>query len=235
MEFSIIPILLSLKVAIASVLIVTCLSIPVAGHMVKRKFPGKDIVESLMTLPLVLPPSVIGFILLYIFGKNGPLGQFLESMFHVRVVFTIWGAIIAAVVVSFPLMYQSVKAAIESVDPNLENAARTLGAGEFKVFLTITLPLAWNGVLAGFVLAFARSLGEFGATLMIAGNIPGKTQTMPLAIYFYSEAGMSHEAVVLVLIMTIFSFIVIYGLNHWGKGSMRRKAKRGDSYDQDAF
>lgn len=234
MGFDIIPILLSLKVAIASVLIVTCLSIPVAGHMVKREFPGKDFVESLITLPLVLPPSVVGFILLYIFGKNGPLGRLLEAMFNVRVVFTIWGAIIAAVVVSFPLMYQSVKASIESVDPNLENAARTLGAGEFKVFLTITLPLAWNGVLAGFVLAFARSLGEFGATLMIAGNIPGKTQTMPLAIYFYSEAGMSQEAIILVLIMTIFSFLVIYGLNHWGKGS-KRKAKRGRSYDTNEF
>lgn len=226
MDFSIIPILLSLKVAIASVLIVSCLSIPVAGHMVKREFPGKDVVESIITLPLVLPPSVIGFMLLYVFGKNGPLGKLLESVFHIRVVFTLWGAIIAAVVVSFPLMYQSVKAAIESVDPNLEKAARTLGAGEFKVFLTITIPLAWNGVIAGFVLAFARSLGEFGATLMIAGNIPGKTQTMPIAIYFYSEAGMTQEATILVLIMTVFSFLVIYGLNRWGKGP-KRKSKGG--------
>ncbi|HVJ50539.1 molybdate ABC transporter permease subunit [Desulfitobacterium sp.] len=230
MEFSFIPILLSLKVAIASVLIVSCLSIPIAGHMAKREFLGKDVVESIITLPLVLPPSVIGFMLLYVFGKNGPLGKLLESMFHIRVVFTLWGAVLAAVVVAFPLMYQSVKAAIESVDPNLEKAARTLGAGEFKVFLTITLPLAWNGVIAGFVLAFARSLGEFGATLMIAGNIPGKTQTMPLAIYFYSEAGMTWEATILVSIMTVFSFLVIYGLNRWGKGSKRR-AKRGSLDD----
>lgn len=226
MQFSIIPILLSLKVAIASVLIVTCLVIPIAGHMAKRDFFGKDIVESILTLPLVLPPSVVGFMLLYLFGKNGPLGKLLESMFHIQIVFSLWGAVIAAVVVSFPLMYQSVKAAIEGVDPNFENAARTLGAGEFRVFFTITLPLAWNGVIAGFVLAFARSLGEFGATLMIAGNIPGKTQTMPLAIYFYSESGMTQEATVLVLIMTLFSFLVIYGLNRWGRGP-KRQSKRG--------
>ncbi|AHF07651.1 molybdate ABC transporter permease subunit [Desulfitobacterium metallireducens] len=226
MEFSFIPILLSLKVAVSSVFIVSCLVIPIAGHMAKRDFFGKDVVESILTLPLVLPPSVVGFMLLYLFGKNGPLGKLLESVFHIQVVFSLWGAIIAAVVVSFPLMYQSVKAAIESVDPNLENAARTLGAGEVRVFFTITLPLAWNGVLAGFVLAFARSLGEFGATLMIAGNIPGKTQTMPLAIYFYSESGMTQEATILVLIMTVFSFLVIYGLNRWGKGS-RRQLKRG--------
>ncbi|MEA4900114.1 molybdate ABC transporter permease subunit [Desulfitobacterium sp.] len=226
MEFSITPILLSLKVAVASVLIVSCLVIPIAGHMAKRDFLGKDIVESILTLPLVLPPSVVGFMLLYLFGKNGPLGKLLESLFNIQVVFNLWGAVIAAVVVSFPLMYQSVKAAIESVDPNLENAARTLGAGEFRVFWTITLPLARNGVLAGFVLAFARSLGEFGATLMIAGNIPGRTQTMSLAIYFYSESGMTQQAMILVLIMTAFSFLVIYGLNRWGKGPNHR-SKRG--------
>lgn len=223
MEFSYIPILLSLKVAVASVLIVTCLVIPIAGHMAKRNFLGKDLIESILTLPLVLPPSVVGFILLYLFGKNGPLGILLESVFRIQVVFSLWGAIIAAVVVSFPLMYQSAKAAIESVDPNLENAARTLGAGEFKVFFTITLPLARNGIIAGFVLAFARSLGEFGATLMIAGNIPGRTQTMPLAIYFYNEAGMSKEATILVVIMTVFSFLVIYGLNRWGKRQIEAK------------
>lgn len=230
MEFSLIPIWLSLKVAVASVLIVSFLVIPIAGHMAKHDFLGKDVVESILTLPLVLPPSVVGFMLLFLFGKNGPLGKLLESVFHVQVVFSLWGAVIAAVVVSFPLMYQSVKAAIESVDLNLEKAARTLGAGEFKVFLTITLPLAWNGVIAGFVLAFARSLGEFGATLMIAGNIPGKTQTMPLAIYFYSEAGLTQEATLLVLIMTVFSFLVIYGLNRWGKGA-NRKSKGGQPDD----
>lgn len=219
MDFDFSPIILSLKVAGAAVLIVVCFSIPLATLMAKRQFPGKNIVESILTLPLVLPPSVVGFTLLYVFGKNGPLGKLLEQLFHIKVVFTLGGAIIAAAVVSFPLMYQSVKAAIESVDSKLEKAARTLGAGELKVFFTITLPLAKNGVVAGFVLAFARSLGEFGATLMIAGNIPGKTQTMPLAIYFASESGQTQEAWILVTIMVLFSFLVIYGLNHWGKGS----------------
>ena len=227
MDFDFSPILLSLKVAGAAVLIVVCSSIPIATLMAKREFVGKNILESILTLPLVLPPSVVGFTLLYAFGKNGPLGIFLEHFFHFKVVFTIWGAIIAAAVVSFPLMYQSVKAAIESVDDKLEKAARTLGAGELKVFFTITIPLAWNGVVAGFVLAFARSLGEFGATLMIAGNIPGKTSTMPLAIYFASESGQTREAWILVSIMVLFSFLVIFGLNHWGKVSKKRNSNEG--------
>jgi molybdate transport system permease protein len=211
-----------LKVAGAAVILVVCSSIPIATLMAKREFPGKNVVESIITLPLVLPPSVVGFMLLFLFGKNGPLGKLLEQLFHLQIVFTLSGAIIAAAVVSFPLMYQSVKAAIESVDNKLEKAARTLGAGELKVFFTITLPLAKNGVIAGFVLAFARSLGEFGATLMIAGNIPGKTQTMPIAIYFASESGQTQEAWILVSIMVLFSFLVIYGLNYWGKGSKRK-------------
>lgn len=226
MEFSFVPIILSLKVAFAAVIIVTCSSIPIAGLMAKREFWGKDVVESIITLPLVLPPSVIGFMLLVSFGKNGPLGRLLEQWFHIKIVFTLAGAVIAATVVSFPLMYQAVKAAIESVDQNLEKAARTLGAREIRVFLTITLPLAWNGIIAGLVLAFARSLGEFGATLMIAGNIPGKTQTMPIAIYFANEAGDTGQAGILVIIMTVFSFLVIYGLNRWGKRSQRNRDPR---------
>ena len=226
MEFSFIPIILSLKVAFAAVIIVTCSSIPIAGLMAKREFWGKDVVESVITLPLVLPPSVIGFMLLYVFGKNGPLGKLFEQWFHNRIVFTLAGAVIAAAVVAFPLMYQAVKGAIESVDQNLEKAARTLGAKELRVFFTITLPLAWNGVIAGLVLAFARSLGEFGATLMIAGNIPGKTQTMPIAIYFANEAGDTGQASILVIIMTVFSFLVIYGLNRWGKRSQRDRDRK---------
>jgi len=221
MGLDITPIILSLKVALGSVIIVACTSVPVAGFMAKRDFWGKAVVESMITLPLVLPPSVIGFILLVAFGKNGPLGILLEQLFHVRVVFSLAGAVIAAAVVSFPLMYQSVRTAIESVDPTLEQAARSLGARELKVFFTITLPLAWNGIISGFVLAFARSLGEFGATLMVAGNIPGKTQTMPMAIYFDNEAGDMRQASILVAIMTVFSFCVIYGVNRWGKGSKR--------------
>lgn len=227
MEFDIIPIILSLKVAFAAVIIVACSSIPIAALMARHEFWGKDVVESVITLPLVLPPSVVGFMLLFVFGKNGPLGKLFEQLFHTRIVFTLTGAVIAAAVVAFPLMYQSVKVAIESVDQNLEKAARTLGASELRVFVTITLPLALNGIVAGLVLAFARSLGEFGATLMIAGNIPGKTQTMPIAIYFANESGDTGQASILVIIMTIFSFLVIYGLNRWGKGS-RRESKGGE-------
>lgn len=227
MDFDFSPIILSIKVAVAAVLIVVCFAIPIATLMAKRQFSGKAIVESFLTLPLVLPPSVVGFVLLYLFGKNGPLGKLLAELFNVTVVFSIWGAVIAAAVVSFPMMYQSVKAAIESVDPQLEKAARTLGAGELRVFFTITIPLAWNGLVAGFVLAFARSLGEFGATLMLAGNIPGKTSTMPLAIYFASESGNTREAWVLVSIMVLFSFLVIFGLNHWGKGKGRLSNPKG--------
>lgn len=226
MDFDFSPIILSVKVATAAVFIVVILAIPIATFMAKNRFPGKAVLESILTLPLVLPPSVVGFILLYLFGKNGPIGKFLGEVFGVTVVFSIWGAIIAAAVVSFPMMYQSVKAAIESVDPQLERAARTLGAGELRVFFTITIPLAWNGVIAGFVLAFARSLGEFGATLMLAGNIPGRTSTMPLAIYFASESGNTREAWVLVAIMVLFSFLVIFGLNRWNKGNGKNSEGR---------
>ena len=141
MEFSFIPIILSLKVAFAAVIIVACSSIPIAGLMAKREFLGKDVVESVITLPLVLPPSVVGFMLLVVFGKNGPIGKLLEQWFHIRIVFTLAGAVIAAAIVAFPLMYQAVKAAIESVDQNFEKAARTLGAGEPRCLLDLCHPL----------------------------------------------------------------------------------------------
>jgi molybdate transport system permease protein len=217
MGFDYSPIILSLKVAIASVIIVILTGIPLAGLMARRNFPGKDVLESIFTLPLVLPPSVVGFILLWLFGKNGPFGLFLAHYFHFSVVFNLAGAVLAAAVVSFPLMYQSTKASIEGVDTTLENAARTLGVKELGIFFTITLPLSWSGIVSGFILSFARSLGEFGATLMIAGNIPGKTQTMPTAIYMANEGGDFRTGFILVAIMTVFSFLVIFWLNRWSK------------------
>lgn len=228
MGFDYTPIILSLKVAVAAVIIVVLTGIPLAVIMARYKFRGKDTVESLITLPLVLPPSVVGFILLWLFGKNGPLGQLLANLFNVSVVFNLAGAVIAAAVVSFPLMYQSSKAAIESVDRTFENAARTLGSGELKVFFTITLPLSWPGIVSGFILSFARSLGEFGATLMIAGNIPGKTQTMSIAIYMANEGGDFNTALTLVVIMTLFSFLVVYGLNRWSKKQQRGLLQEGE-------
>ncbi|NLI93823.1 MAG: molybdate ABC transporter permease subunit [Peptococcaceae bacterium] len=221
MGFDYTPIILSLKVAVVAVAIVVLTGIPLAGLMARRNFPGKDVLESVFTLPLVLPPSVVGFILLWLFGKNGPLGQFLAHYFHISVVFHLAGAVIAAAVVSFPLMYQSAKASIESVDRTLENAARTLGASELRIFFSVTLPLSWSGIVSGFILSFARSLGEFGATLMVAGNIPGRTQTMPIAIFMANESGDFRTGFILVLIMTIFSFLVVFWLNRWSKKQQR--------------
>jgi len=210
------PVFLSLRVAIIAVLIVTCLGLPLSRLLARREFYGKDFVEAALTLPLVLPPSVIGYGLLMLIGKNGLLGRFLSDL-GISLIFTWWAAVLASTVVAFPLMYQSARAAFESVDENYEKAARTLGAGEWRVFFTITLPLAWPGIIAGLVLSFARALGEFGATLMVAGNIPGQTQTIPLAIYFAVESGDNATAKTLVAIITVFSFAVIFWVNRWAK------------------
>jgi molybdate transport system permease protein len=226
MDINLTPVILSLKIAIIAVIAISLIAIPLARIMQKYEFPGKDIVEAIITLPLVLPPTVIGFGLLFLFGKNGPLGQFLSTWFNIRVVFTWWGAVIAAATVAFPLMYQSVKAAFDGVDLTLEKAARTLGASEFRIFCTITMPLAWPGILAGFVLTFARALGEFGATLMIAGNIPGQTQTIPLAVFFAVESGEISKATGLVAIMVLICFGIIFWQNKWVK-TRRANLHRG--------
>lgn len=210
------PVLLSLRVAFLALLAVACLGIPLARLLARREFPGKDFLEAALMLPLVLPPSVIGYGLLLVIGKNGLLGKALAGM-GVSLVFTWWAAVLASTVVAFPLMYQSARAGFKSVDLNLEKAARTLGAGELRVFFTITLPLAWPGIMAGLVLSFARALGEFGATLMVAGNIPGRTQTVPLAIYFAVGAGDNATARTLVAIITVFSFAVIFWVNRWSR------------------
>ncbi len=210
------PVVLSLRVASISLLTVACLAIPLSRLLARRDFFGKDVLEAAITLPLVLPPSVIGYGLLMLIGKNGLFGQALANL-GVSLIFTWWAAVLASTVVAFPLMYQSAKAAFNSVDVNYERAARTLGAGEMRVFFTVTLPLAWPGILAGLVLSFARALGEFGATMMVAGNIPGLTQTIPLAIYFAVDAGDNATARSLVAIITIFSFMVIFWVNRWAK------------------
>lgn len=210
------PVFLSLRVAVIALVIVTFAGMPLSRLMARREFYGKEFIEAAITLPLVLPPSVIGYGLLMLIGKNGLLGSLLSQM-GIHVLFTWWAAVLASTVVALPLMYQSARAAFESVDVNLEKAARTLGAGEVRVFFTITLPLAWPGLMAGLVLSFARALGEFGATLMVAGNIPGQTQTIPLAIYFAVDAGDNVTAKTLVAIITVFSFIVIFSVNRWSK------------------
>lgn len=209
------PLFLSLKIAGIATCIVLVFGMLFARLLARCQFPGKRVIESILMLPLVLPPTVVGFGLLYLFGKNGPVGSLLLQTFEFQVVFTWIGAVIAATVVAFPLMYQSATAAFQTYDPNIENAAYTMGASRWRVFWSISFPLAWPGLLAGLVLTFARALGEFGATLMIAGYIPNKTDTIPLAIYFAVESGDTDKAVFWVIGMLIIGFSAILWLNWW--------------------
>lgn len=211
------PFFLSLKIAALATAIVFFFGVLIARVLSRKSFPGKSVVESVFLLPLVLPPTVVGFGLLYLFGSNGPLGRLLMDWFGIQVVFSWIGAVLAAVVVAFPLMYQSAAAAFQNYDRNIENAALTMGASHLKVFFTVSFPLAWPGLLAGLVLSFARALGEFGATLMIAGYIPGETDTIPLAIYFAVEAGRMEQAYMWVIIIIALGFSSILWLNWWTK------------------
>jgi molybdate transport system permease protein len=211
------PVFLSLKIALIATAFSFFLGLSLAYVINKKGVPGKNIWETVIIMPMILPPSVMGYLLLIAFGKRGPVGSFLLERFGVQIVFTWVGAVVAACVVSLPLMYQNAKAALLAEDPIFERAAMTLGSGEWRVFHTVTFPLAWPGIVSGVVLSFARALGEFGATLMIAGNIPGKTQTISTAIYFAVESGKTDMANILVLIMTLMSFALIFGLNAWLK------------------
>jgi len=200
------PLLLSLKVAITATAMVTISGLALAILMVKLRFPGKSLLEVFLTLPLVLPPSVVGYYLLLILGRNGPLGW-------LNWLFTWKAAVLASWLVALPLMFRSAKAALESVDPSLEMVARTLGAPPWKAFLEVTLPLASRGIMAGIILSFARALGEFGATLMVAGNIPGKTRTIPLAIYTAVQANRMDLATLWVVITVSLAFAFILMVN----------------------
>lgn len=217
------PVWISIKTALAATLVTFFLGLAAARCMAGRDFKGKSLVDGILILPLVLPPTVVGFGLLYLFGRNGFLGQMFFAIGR-PIVFSWSATVIASTVVSFPLMYQAARAAFEQVEPNLENAARTLGASEWMVFWKISVPLAWPGIAAGTILAFARSLGEFGATLMLAGNIPGKTQTIPLAIYFAVEGGKESLALNWVLIVLLISLISIVALNYWKKRQYPNRA-----------
>ncbi|MGE5389933.1 MAG: molybdate ABC transporter permease subunit [Deltaproteobacteria bacterium] len=229
-----IPVWISIKTALAATLITFFLGLAAARYMADHDFRGKSLVDGFFILPLVLPPTVVGFGLLCLFGRNGPVGQLLFAIGR-PVVFSWSATVIASTVVSFPLMYQAARAAFEQVEPNLENAARTLGASEWRVFWRISVPLAWPGIAAGTVLAFARSLGEFGATLMLAGNIPGKTQTIPLAIYFAVEAGKDTLALNWVLMVLFISLISIVALNHWKKRQYHGMAAIVDHLPEEAI
>ena len=217
------PIILSIRVALVATAFAFFLGIFFAYLLTKKKVPGKNIWETILILPMILPPSIVGYLLLKLFGKRGPIGAFLLDTFGIQVVFTWIACVIAATVVALPLMYQNAKGAFQSVDPTLEIAARTLGSSSFKVFRTVTMPLSIPGIVSGIVLTFARALGEFGATLMLAGNIPGRTQTIPTAIYYSVVTGKEDEAMNLVVVMVLFSFALVFGLNMWLKKKNHRE------------
>jgi molybdate transport system permease protein len=206
---ALIAIELSIRVAVLATVVNAVVGLPIAYLLARRNFPGKTLLDLLVTLPLVLPPTVTGFYLIVLLGRRGWLGAPLYAVTGWTVAFTWWAAVIAAAVMALPLVVRTARAAIESVDRDLERAAHTLGRSEWRTALEVTLPLARNGIIAGLVLAFARALGEFGATLMLAGNIPGKTATVPLAIYTAVQTGESGEALGLVAILTVLSCVVL--------------------------
>jgi len=218
------PLWISLKVALLATVFTFFVGVGVAYWMLGYRGKGKALLEGILISPLILPPTVVGFLLLLLFGKNGPVGQFLQS-FDFSVVFSWYGAVLTAIVVSFPLMYRTALGAFEQVDHSLLAVARTLGASEWTVFRRIMLPLALPGVLAGTVLAFARALGEFGATLMLAGNIPGQTQTIPMAIYFAVEAGAMNEAWFWAVVIMLMSLSGIFAVNFWQEQQKKQRGK----------
>jgi molybdate transport system permease protein len=200
---------LSIRVAIAATVLNALIGIPLAYLLARRAFRGRALIDLVVTLPLVLPPTVTGYYLIVLLGRRGWLGGPVYALTGWSVAFTWYAAVIAATVMALPLLVRTARAAIESVDRELEKAAFTLGRSEWRTALEVTLPLARNGIVAGLVLAFARALGEFGATLMLAGNIPGKTTTVPLAIYTAVQTGEMNEAILLVLALTALSCLVL--------------------------
>ena len=203
-----IPLLLSLKVAGWATAIDVVLGVAVAFGLSRWRSSARELVDSLLTLPLVMPPTVLGYYLLVLLGRRGVIGAWLDK-FDIQLVFTWQGAVIASAVVAFPLVLKSARTAFETVDPQFERAARTLGISEAAVFFRVTLPLAARGILAGALLAFARALGEFGATLMIAGNLPGRTQTLSVAVYAAVQAGDDSTANLLVIVTSVTCVVIL--------------------------
>lgn len=224
MDFS--PLWISLKTAFLATIITSIIGIFISYKMANYKGRGRGLIDGVFTLPLILPPTVIGFFLLLICGKNGFVGKIFMS-FNKNIIFSWSATVVAATVVAFPMMYRTCRSAFEQIDKNMISAARTLGLSETKIFFKIAIPLAWPGIIGGLVLSFARALGEFGATLMIAGNIPGKTQTMPVAIFFAVEGGDMNKAMLWVLIIVAISFIMIFLLNYWCDTQQKLIGNRG--------
>jgi molybdate transport system permease protein len=210
------PLFLTIKVSFFATVLTLVTGLALAWVMAKKDFWGKGLLDVVIMQPLVIPPTVLGDYLLALFGRSGWLGGVLDSL-GIEIVFTWKGAVVAAFISSLPLFVKPARAALEGVGADLENAARLLGKTEWQVIRTITLPLAWRGILAGAVMAFARATGEFGATLMVAGNIPGVTQTLPIAIYDAVQSGDTGAANLLVLIITLFSFSVLFAAGKIGR------------------
>jgi molybdate transport system permease protein len=208
MDYS--PLILSLWISVLATSIIAVLGILIGYVLARKRFFGRTLLDAFTTLPMILPPTVTGYYLIILLGKNGIIGNYIYKLTGWSVMFTWQAAVIAATVVAIPIMIKSATAAIESVDLEYEKAAFILGKTEFETFFLVTLPLAKKGLIAGLVLSFARALGEFGATIMIAGNIPGKTSTMPLAIYRAFQSGEDQLATTLVIILTVVSIAVIY-------------------------
>ncbi|EPR41767.1 molybdate ABC transporter, inner membrane subunit [Desulfovibrio sp. X2] len=204
------PLQLTLRVASLATLGALVLGVLFSWALHKGRFPGRDVLDAILTLPLVMPPTVLGYYILVVIGRKGVLGAWLYKTFGISLIFTWQGAVIAATVVAFPLVFKSARAALEGVGKQYEDAARTLGCGELEIFLRVSLPLAFRGILAGTMLAFARAMGEFGATLMVAGNLPGRTQTLSLAVYSAVQAGEDHLANMLVLVISAVCAAILW-------------------------
>jgi molybdate transport system permease protein len=219
-----IPLTLTLKVAFWATAINLVLGVAAGFALARLRFPGRELLDAALTLPMVMPPTVLGYYLLVLIGSQGVVGAFLLEHFGIRLVFTWQAAVIAAAVVAFPLVFKAARAAFENVEPQLEDAARTLGVGEWGVFFRVSLPLAWRGILAGLLLSFARALGEFGATLMVAGSIVGQTQTLSIAVYEAVQAGQDATAHFLVAVTSLTCLAVLLSAGRLAPG---RVAARG--------
>jgi molybdate transport system permease protein len=211
------PIWFSLRVAACAMLIVAPLGLALAWIQARCRYPGRRLLDGIILLPLILPPSVVGFALVMCFGTNGPVGQWLASTFGVGLVFTPSAAVIAAAIVALPIMVKTAQPALTLVPREMEGMAQSLGLPPLQVFLRVTVPASWPGLVAAFILAFARAMGEFGATLMFAGNIPGRTNTMPLEIYAAYQQGDDARALTYVLILTAISCLVLWLAGHVGR------------------
>ncbi|HOB93627.1 MAG TPA: molybdate ABC transporter permease subunit [Aquabacterium sp.] len=215
---------LTLKVAGWATALNLVLGVGVGYAMARWRFPGRELADALLTLPMVMPPTVLGYYMLVLIGTHGPIGAWLLQTFGIRLIFTWQAAVIAATVVSFPLVFKAARASFETVDPQLEDAARLLGISEAAVFFRVSLPLAWRGVLAGLLLSFARALGEFGATLMVAGSIPGKTQTLSIAVYEAVQAGQDDTANFLVAVTSLVCISVLLSAGRLVPGRVAARA-----------